>query len=48
MNQFDIFGKKILQAKTIDRVRVPAADFHEAVVTLGVGEPAYLLGRSPH
>ena len=45
MDQFDIFRKNILQTEAIDGVRVAAADFHEAVVPIGAGQTADLLGR---
>ena len=44
MNQLDIRRKYILQAEAIDRVGVPAANFHQAVVAIGIGEAADFFG----
>ena len=44
MNQFDVRRQQILQAEAIDGVGVAAAHFHEAVVALGIGQAADLLG----
>ena len=38
MNQFDIVRQQIFQSKSIDGVRVTAADFHDAVVPVAIGE----------
>ena len=40
VNQFDVGGKQILQAKTINCVGVAAAHFHDAIVAIGIGELA--------
>ncbi len=40
VNQLNIGGKNVLQAEPIDRVRVPAANFHEAIVAIWIGEAA--------
>jgi hypothetical protein len=43
--QFDIGRKQILEAEAVDRMGVPAAHFHHAVVPGGIGQAADLLGR---
>ena len=45
VDQFDVRRQQILQAEAIDRVRVSAADFHDAVVAVGIGQPADLFRR---
>src|ERR1035438_5002673 len=46
VNEFDVGGKKIFQAKAINGVSVPSAHFHDAVMAIGIGEAADLF-RSP-
>src|SRR5579859_193100 len=45
VNQFDVRGQHILEAKTIDGVRVPAAYLHQPVVPLWIDKTANLIGR---
>ncbi len=45
MNQFDILGENVLQAETIDGVRVTAANFHQSVMAVGVGEASNFFRR---
>ena len=45
MNQLDVRGQDVLEAESVDRVRVPAADLHQAIVPPRVGEAADLVGR---
>jgi hypothetical protein len=45
MDKLDIRWKELLQPKPIDGVRVPAANFHNAVVAIRIGEPADFLSR---
>ncbi len=40
VNQFDIFGEQIFQAEAVDSVSVAAANLHDAIMTIGIGEPA--------
>ena len=40
VNQFDICRQNIFQAEAINRVCVAAADFHQPVVALRVGQAA--------
>jgi hypothetical protein len=38
MDQLNVFGKDVFQAKTVDGMGVTAADFHHAVLAFGTGE----------
>ena len=40
VNQLNILREKIFQAESINRVGVAAANFHDAVMTIGIGETA--------
>jgi hypothetical protein len=44
VNQFDVVGKYVLQPEAVNGVCVAAANLHEPVVPIGIGEPAYLVG----
>ena len=45
VNQLDVRRQQILEPEAVDRVRVPAAHLHDAVVPARVGEPADLVRR---
>ena len=40
MNEFEVIGKNILQSEAIDGMGVSAADFHDAVMAVGIGQAA--------
>lgn len=42
VDEFNVGGKKIFQAETVDGVSMAAAHFHDAVVAIGISEPANL------
>ena len=44
VDQVDIGGQQILQPEAIDGVGVSAANFHDAVVPVGIGQPADFFG----
>ena len=47
VDQVDIGRQQILKPKPVDGVCMSAANFHDAVMPVGIGEPADFFGSSP-